>query len=372
MSESAEQNDSEQTEGERNTWYDEVSARPSTLPEITISMTNFAREEDAQLLSEIIRDFLSFYGKVMNLGNLDRVWVTYDYEGTLASLERGFDTQDKLTPTNDEIGVGIAMTPAILVDERPKSVMVLNAFHMMALTQPDNEELKPYYRQMVYTLAHECGHVHDLAAKVRSFPEFWLKLRLNRYDALLFEVAEGCWSEYIASRLSAFMSPIELTGQYESTLCEQFEKGVPTARSALRQYRMHGDVPRVLSETSYVVKKILVYASYLFGQLHGLDQSFAEAAPKAKELLQSHPEVLALLLRLESDLSLLESSYGSWESFEVFDPLKQIGLELYKAFGLEIESRGDAGIYVNIPFSEATIPNLTEQLEFFARCRAGA
>lgn len=371
MSESAEPNDSEQTEGERNTWYDEVSARPSTLPEITISMTNFAREEDARILADIIRGFLSFYGKVMNLGGLDRVWVTYDYQGTLANLERGFDTQDKLTPTNDEIGVGIAMTPAVLVDGRPKSVIVLNALHMMALTQPENEDLKPYYRQMAYTLAHECGHVHDLAAKVQSLPEFWLKLKLNRYDALLFEVAEACWSEYIASRLSAFMSPVELTGQYETTLCEQLEKGVPAVRNAIRQYRMHGDVPRVLSETSYVVKKILVYASYLFGQLHGLDQSLKEA-PKVKELLQSDPEILALLLRLESELSRLESTYTNWESFEVFDPLKQIALELYEAFGMEIESRGEAGLFVNIPLSEATVPNVGEQLEFLARRGAEA
>lgn len=372
MSENEEPMEQEQKQDESNTWYDEVSSRPSTLSPITISMTNFAREEDARLLADIIRDFLSFYGKVMNLGGLDRVWVSYDYEGTLANLERGFDTQNRLTPTNDEIGVGIAMTPAILVDGKPKSVMVLNAFHMMALTQPENEELKPYYRQMVYTLAHECGHVHDLATKVRSFPEIWLQLKLDRYDGLLFEVAEACWSEYIASRLSAFMSPAELTGQYEGTLCEQLEKGMPAVFSQVRQYRMHGDVSRVLNETSYVVKKILVYASYLFGQLHGLGQSFEQAAPKAEEALQSNPEILALLVRLESELKQLETTYGSWESFDVFKPVKKIALELFATFGMEIESRGDAGLYVNIPLSERTTPNLAEQLEFLAGRRVEA
>jgi len=355
---------------EQSVWYDEVSTRPSTLPEITISMTNFAREEDARLLADIIRGFLSFYGKVMDLRGLDRVWVTYEYEVTLANLKRGFDTQNKLTPTNDEIGVGIAMTPAILVDGKPKSVMVLNAFHMMTLTQPENEELKAYYRQMVYTLAHECGHVHDLATKVRSFPEIWLQVRLDRYDALLFEPAEASWSEYIASRLSAFISPPELTAQYESTLCEQLEKGIPAIRSSLRQYRMHGNVSRVLSETSYVVKKILVYASYLFGQLHGLDQSFEEAAPTANSMLRSDPTILALLKRLESELRQLESSYGEWESFEVFEPVKKIVLELFATFGMEIESRGEARLYINIPFSEGTTPNLAEQLEFLASRRA--
>jgi hypothetical protein len=64
-----------------------------------------------------------------------------------------------------------AMTPAVIENGQAKSVMVFNAFHLMALTQPDNEELQPYHRQMVYMVAHECGHVHDLAMKVRSFPE---------------------------------------------------------------------------------------------------------------------------------------------------------------------------------------------------------
>src|SRR6266481_2383942 len=142
--------DPKQTQAaESNTWYDEVSARPSTLPNVTISLTNFAREEDAQLLGGIIRDYLFFFGKFMDLGGLARVWVTYDYEGTLANLERGFDTQNKLTPTQDDIAVGIAMTPAILEDGKARSVMVLNAYHLMALTQPDNEELQPYYKQMI-------------------------------------------------------------------------------------------------------------------------------------------------------------------------------------------------------------------------------
>jgi hypothetical protein len=66
--------DPKQTQtGESNTWYDEVSARPSTLPNVTISLTNFAREEDAQLLGGIIRDYLFFFGKFMDLGGLARV-----------------------------------------------------------------------------------------------------------------------------------------------------------------------------------------------------------------------------------------------------------------------------------------------------------
>lgn len=352
-----------------NPWYDEVSARTTTLPEITISLTGFAREEDAHNLGNIIRGFLVFYGKLMDLSGLTRVWVAYDYEGTLANLERGFETENKLAPTQDDIAVGIAMTPAVLQDGTAKSVMVLNAYHLMTLAHPDNEELKPYYRRMMYTLAHECGHVHDLAAKVRSFPEEWLKLRLNRRDHALFEIADACWSEYIACRLSAVVSSDEIASDYENTFCEQLEKGVPAIRRYLRQYRMHGDLTRVLTQCSYVVKKVLVYASYLFGQLAGTGGSFQEAVPKTKALLDSHSEVRAIIQRLEAVLETMNKSYGSWDTFDVFEPLKKLALDLFAVVGLQLEDRGEDGMYVDIPYTEETLPSAEEQAAYLASLR---
>ena len=221
----------------------------------------------------------------------------------------------------------------------------------------------------MYTLAHECGHFHDLAAKIRSFPEQWLKLPLNRRDIALFEIAEACWSEYIASRLSAVMSSDDITTDYENTFCKQLEKGVPAMRGFLRRYRMHGDVTRVVSECSYVVKKVLVYASYLFGQLAGIDASFEEAAPKAKAILESHPEVRALVERLEAELETMNSTYGSWDSFDVFEPLKKVALDLFAVAGLHLEDRGEEGMYVNIPYTENTLPNAEEQAAYHASLR---
>jgi hypothetical protein len=100
------QQETESTD-DSNTRYDEVSARQSTLPNFTISMTGFANEEKAQKIGTIVRDYLLFFGKLMDLGALSRVWITYQYEETLASLDRGVETQDKLTPTQDDVAVGV-------------------------------------------------------------------------------------------------------------------------------------------------------------------------------------------------------------------------------------------------------------------------
>jgi hypothetical protein len=256
------------------------------------------------------------------------------------------------------------MTPAVIEDGAVKSVMVFNATYLMALTQPENEEIQPLYKRMLYLVAHECGHVHDLGMKVRSLPDTWLKVRLGRYDEALFEAAEGCWSEYIASRLSAFMSPTELTSDYETTFCDQVEKGLPAIRTSIRQYRMHADLTRVLSECSYVVKKVFLYTGYLLGQLDGCDMSFADSAPKAASLLVLYPELRRIVEETHRELQALYASYGEWTNLCVFAPLKKLVLQLYAWLGLELQDKGEQGMYVNIPMTPDTVPSIAEQIEF--------
>jgi hypothetical protein len=334
------------------------------VPDVTISLVGFAQEARAQNLANILRGFLIFFGKLMNLTSLSRVWVSYDYENTLMSLNRGDEIQTKLTPTQDDVAVGIAMTPAVIEEGALKSVMVFNANYLMVLTQPDNEEIQPLYKQMLYTVAHECGHVHDLGMMVRSFPDTWLKMRLSHYDEALFQAAEGCWSEYVASRLSAIMSPVELTSNYETTFCEQVEKGLPAIRTSIRRYRMHYDLTRVLSECSYVVKRLFLYAGYLLGQLDGCNMSFADSAPKAASLLVSYPELRKIVEETHRELRALHATYGEWTNLGVYAPLKKLVLQLYAWVGLELQDQGEQGTYVNIPMTPDTLPSIAEQTEF--------
>jgi hypothetical protein len=347
-----------------DTWVQEISTRETTMPDVTISLVGFAEESDAQNLANILRGFLIFFGKLMDLSNLSRVWVSYDYENTLQSLNRGDEIQTKLTPTQDDVAVGIAMTPTIVEDGVVKSVMVFNAKYLIALTKPDNEEIQPLYNQMLYFVAHECGHVHDHGMRVKSFPDTLLKGYPSHYDEALFTVADGCWSEYIASRLSAFMSHAELTSDYETTFCDQVEKGLPAVRASIRQYRMHLDIPRVLSECSYVVKKVLAYTGYLFGQLDGRDMSFADSAPKAESLLALHPELRRIVDEAHRELQALYATYDEWTNLSVFDPLKKLVLQLYALVGLELKDLGKQGMHVNMPFTPDTVPSLAERIEF--------
>src|ERR1035438_2345964 len=145
--------------GEQTAW-DEFMRRPTTTPNVTISLIGFASEDVAQKLADSVRDCLLIFGRILDLSALAQVYISYDYVGTLAALERGFDAQSVLKPTADEVALGIAMTPAVIRDGKRKFVIVLSAYHLIALATEetaveDVDSLKELKAEMIYTLAHE-------------------------------------------------------------------------------------------------------------------------------------------------------------------------------------------------------------------------
>ena len=61
------------------------------------------------------------------------------------------------------------MTPKVLHEGEPRCVMVLNAAHISVLAPNDDPQLKSLREDMLYTLAHECAHVHDLDVQENPF-----------------------------------------------------------------------------------------------------------------------------------------------------------------------------------------------------------
>ncbi len=348
-------------------WYEECKDKPSTFVNVPLSVSGtFNSEQQAQDLWGTIHAFLDLIGKVLDLSSLSKVIVATDYSGALAELDRGFESTKCLIPTADDVAVGVAMTPVIVEGGNLKTVMVLNATYMTALLYPDNDEVNPYYTRMVYTLAHECGHAHDRAIQATFFRDNFLETKLSEKDSRLFAIAEACWSEYIASRLSAFLSADITTRDYESTFCERLAALVPKSREAITQYRMHHDVNRVLDEVCLLAKQAFVYGSYLLGQLAGLEVTVEDGAPKAYDAVVSTPWFRPYFERLDKHLQNIHASYGTWSSLAVHTPMKQIASELLGNLGLTLEERSE-GLHCGIPFTPETMPSLSEQLAFVAK-----
>jgi hypothetical protein len=226
---------------------------PSTLPPCGVDLRSFATEEDAQRVGEAVNSYLHMIGKCFDLKRLLKVIVAFDYHDTLAGLDRGVEGIQPLMATNDGLGVGIAMTPTVLHEGEARSIIVINAAYASALALPDDgsPELEAQIADIAYTLAHESGHVHDLEIRATNLPGIILKTQLGFRDGILFRCASGCWDEYIASYLSAGFGNAATLKAYEETFVRAVEQTRDVSYAAIRQYRMHADVDRLMKEVSH-------------------------------------------------------------------------------------------------------------------------
>jgi hypothetical protein len=158
---------------------EEFERRPSTMPNIGAHLTGFSTRDFKEKVGAGVLGCLYNFGKVLNLKRLFKIIVVYDYRAALAGLDRGVETSRRLTATENGIAVGIAMTPAILHQGEPRSVLVLNAAYMTALADFEDASTVDLRDVALYTLAHECGHVHDLDAQATSLPNVVFNRRLG-------------------------------------------------------------------------------------------------------------------------------------------------------------------------------------------------
>lgn len=344
---------------------DEFAQRPSTLPPVGVDLRCFATEELAKSVGAEVESWLYQLGKLLNLKRLIRVVVAYDYDDTLAGIDRGAGVSRHLTATNNGIAIGIAMTPAVLHEGEPRSVMVLNATYVSVLSQRESAENKEARDLVLYTLAHESAHVHDLEMQAACFPGTILRERLGFRDGILYAIASGCWGEYIACRLSAFMGNEVMLRGLEDTLCNSLERVKNRADRAIRQYRMHADVERVTREVAEEYQSVLVYASYLLGHIDGIEKTVEELAPRVIGAIERHSYFKPFFAKLHAELRTMHDCYGHWHGLEVFEPLKQLACDLLKIGGIEIQSRLGT-VHVAIPCTAETMPSLEERIAFLA------
>jgi hypothetical protein len=343
---------------------EEFERRPSTLPNIGADLTGFSTRDFAEKVGAGVLGCLHTFGKVLNLKRLIKIVVAYDYHAALAEVDRGVETSRPLTATENGIAVGIAMTPVILHQGEPRSVLVLNAVYMTGLGDFEDAGTAELRDVAVYALAHECGHVHDLDVQATSLPNFLFNTRLGFRDGILFGIASGCWDEYIACRLSAYMGKESTLRWMEETFCAAVERAKNRADAAIRQYRMHHDVRRATDEASAEYKSVLVYWSYLLGHVDGLDRTLEEAAPKALETLERYKYFAPFVAKTTAELRTMHESYGKWPDLGVYDGLKKVAEDLLKFGGIEVEDRANGAGYVNFPFRPETIPSAAEQTAF--------
>ncbi|QFI70519.1 hypothetical protein [Sinorhizobium alkalisoli] len=87
-------------------------------------------EENAgKKLAYCVGDYVRELSRYINLERLDGITIAVDYNEALLDLDRGCETDHRLTPSS-ELVEGVAMAPSVIRDGVLKSHLVLNAAYI--------------------------------------------------------------------------------------------------------------------------------------------------------------------------------------------------------------------------------------------------
>ncbi|MDH4993163.1 hypothetical protein QEZ48_20310 [Aquamicrobium lusatiense] len=125
------------------------------LPDFQITFRDCADQETAERIAPIVNGIVKGMAEFLPLERLDGFTFANDYAAALAELDRGFGATSALTATQEDFGVGVAMSPTIMRNGIIKTRVVMGAWFAHALIGDSDEDRS----LAVHTIAHELGHV---------------------------------------------------------------------------------------------------------------------------------------------------------------------------------------------------------------------
>jgi hypothetical protein len=217
------------------------------------------------------------------------------------------------------------------------------------------EQDEPFKYYILYVLAHECGHVHDLKVRDEAFPNtLFHKKYTNIRQSTFGQISAACWEEYAACYLSAPYSVGQVLGDISTVFVDTSRDARTRANGAIKKYRTHHDLQRLIEEVKCEYGSVLKFASYLLGHLHGLGLTISDCN-EANNFISGH-WCEAFIVRLDAALSSLMARYGQWTDISVFNVLEDIADDLFKDGGISISETSIDGAYIDVPFTPQTMP----------------
>jgi hypothetical protein len=312
--------------------------------QIPYTMRGFATADDASAASTRVAQTINEIVKELHLSiaGLDGVTIAVDYDDALTQLDRGVIASTPLSRTRDDVADGCAMAPLVRRNGRVMSHLVLAAFVVPLIDAPQMGVSGKYI------IGHELSHVHEHYFRDRGLPDVLLNTTITKADeAVLFDTADNCWSEYAACCLSATLNPEQMK-LFEMPVVSLLRKAKDEIRGAKRDWVRDRDFGKVWKRIVTVTLSLLKYFSYFLGHAAGLDKPAEDLAPDVFDLLQSSPWLLPWIQKLKETLVEMFDTFDMWKGLDVFDPLKQIARGLLKVCGITIrDSNGSLFVIVD-------------------------
>ena len=317
---------------------------------IRFSMMGFADQVQAQALADAVHTVIAVLGRCMDLGGLDGVTIGHDYVAALASVDRGMPGLRPLRPTDSDASTGVAMAPQVLRDGAARTHLVFWAHVLQGLLDGKGEG----FRQSIALIAHECGHAVDHLERERAMPGVALRRAFSDdEEALLLLPAMVVWEEYVASRLAAPFGTDETETGYREGLTGALGRARRAANEAIKAYRLHSDVGRVLSEAGNPIAEPLRFGSYLAGHVDGRGR---DAIEEMREMLAADDCLGPQIVRTVEAVRVMWDRRGRWDGLSAFEPLKDVIRSAFAVHGITIRTQQGHPMRVEIPFTPETMP----------------
>lgn len=320
-----------------------VSSYPANL---MFSVSGFEDEAQARTVADKVGYVLSELGKIIDISALDGVTIAWDYDGALASLDRGYGSKFVLERTKD-VGIGVAMTPSVLRDGVLKSHILIHAHVASMLASKDVDE----FNMVFHTLAHEAAHVETTAAWEACFPGELLRTTYSSLlDAFRQQVYSACWDEYAATRIANTIGVDPLEG-YEDTFVTVLEAAQEKVANLVRAFNGgSGNATDDFVGSIYgAYGDVMKFACYFLGTLASVARRGKPGDEVAQALRGSWFE--PYYPRLEDACAALFDSFGRWPDKSGFELIADILEEIIDRYVMNIWRReeGRYSIYVHHP-----------------------
>jgi hypothetical protein len=297
-------------------------------------------------------DLVHEIGRYIDISTLDGITIAVDYDAALRELDRGIEGLRLEERTNDEGLVGVGKAVVVKRGEEIKTHIVLLANPVCVLAFAEDERDAAEFRIALAIVAHECAHVGENASREGQFPGILLDQTPAGYIRLLErQFSQAFWCEYAVCRISAPFARSE-EKRFRDNLASRLKGARTQAREAIRSYRAHGDVERVLQEVGASVLEPLRMASYLFGHLDGVAE---EETDIDSELVGVDPAFVVAIRNLVSQMRLLWHRRGEWKSHDDMLVLGRTAFDLLRVCGVHATPQPDGRAYINVPFIADTI-----------------
>lgn len=286
----------------------------------------------------------------LDLRRVERIIICTDFAKELDDLSTSAASGNPITHTNEDYATAIAKVMLLPKNDDFEIVPVINANIASVLGYPDQESDVGGVDSVTHFLHHELCHVHDDNKKIDAYREDMLKTRYFGKDMFIRPLAETCWSEYAANRLSSNSATTLAVEMMASSLDEALERTKTAIDDEIEKYRYHADLERLLAFFQRHGEFLVKAACYLLGYIDGLGKPLKEISPQTANLiLGSYFE--ATWKNLHISLSKMYKKYpDKWIDLTVYDELAFVLENYYDNMGLVLSTTDDNQAYVNVPF----------------------